>query len=224
MRRPTRHELDQAIIDAAALLFARHGYSHTSVQQIADEVGYSKTGLLHRFPSKEALRQAVADQFAAELQTLVTAVHDQPPGPARDLAVIQSLADLAQRRRGTTALMVSALTAQRTPGDLAWLHGVAAALFDAFGMDDASSDPGRFVRIVGALGAVAVIALATADLPGSDIRDLIVATGVNALGHPAPVTAGGDADTPGTGPGTRQPRPRAGARTTAASPLSTRRA
>jgi AcrR family transcriptional regulator len=185
MRRPTRQELDQAIIDSAALLFARHGYSHTSVQQIADAVGYSKTGLLHRFPSKEALRQAVADQFVGELRTLVTSVQDEPVGPERDLAVVRALAGFARHRPGTTALMVSALTTHETPADLAWMQGVADALFRAFGVDD-PGDLVRCTRIFGALGAVAVIALATADRRPEDVADLMVTTAFDALGHPRP--------------------------------------
>jgi AcrR family transcriptional regulator len=185
MRRPTRQELDQAIIDSAALLFARHGYSHTSVQQIADAVGYSKTGLLHRFPSKEALRRAVADQFVAELETVAAAVRGEPVGAARDLAVIRAFTDLALRRRGATALMVSALTAHETLQDLVWLQGVAEAIFSAFGVDD-TADLARRLHIYGALGAVGVSALATIDLRQDEVRDHIVATAFDALGHTHP--------------------------------------
>jgi AcrR family transcriptional regulator len=192
MRRPSREELDQAIIDTAAVLFARHGYSHTSVQQIADAVGYSKTGLLHRFPSKEALRRAVADQFLAELDTVAAAVQELPVGAQRDLAVIRVLADLVLHRRGTTALMISALTAWETPGDLAWMDGVAEALFRAFGLTD-TADQDRCLRIYGALGAAGVIALTVKDLPpgaaGEQVRDLLVVTAFGALGHPRPADA-----------------------------------
>ncbi|HEY6798637.1 MAG TPA: TetR/AcrR family transcriptional regulator [Kineosporiaceae bacterium] len=191
IRRPTRQELDQAIIDSAAALFARHGYAHTSVQQIADAVGYSKTGLLHRFPSKEALRGAVVEEFVAELQAVVAAVEDRPVGPTRDLAVVRAFADLALRRQGSTALIVSALTAHETPGDLAWLKAVAHEVFRAFGMDgpDGGADLDRRIRVYGALGAVSVIALATTDMPREDVHDRIVATAFDALGHP-PSTAG----------------------------------
>ncbi|HET9658177.1 MAG TPA: helix-turn-helix domain-containing protein [Kineosporiaceae bacterium] len=184
MRRPTRQELDQAIIDSAALLFARHGYEHTSVQQIADAVGYSKTGLLHRFPSKEALLRAVADQFVAELTTLVGTAQEHPAGPARDLALIRAMTDRALHRQGTTALMVSSLSTHATAEDLAWLQHVGDELFGAFGVEDPVADQDRCVRILGALGAIAVIALATTDQNQDDLRELIVATAFDALGHP----------------------------------------
>lgn len=77
MRR-TQQEIDTEIVDTAAGLFAVHGFERTSVQQVADAVGYSKTGLLHRFPSKHALLDAVEalieraitgiQSFAADLE------------------------------------------------------------------------------------------------------------------------------------------------------------
>ena len=64
-------EIDHAILDVAAGLFATHGYAHTSVQQVADAVGYSKPGLLHRFGSKEALHRAVLAEVTETVQKVV---------------------------------------------------------------------------------------------------------------------------------------------------------
>ncbi|WP_084351360.1 TetR/AcrR family transcriptional regulator [Millisia brevis] len=52
-------DIDERILDIAAGLFAVHGFDRTSLKQVADAAGYSKTGLLHRFPSKQALLEAV---------------------------------------------------------------------------------------------------------------------------------------------------------------------
>lgn len=49
------------IVAAATRLFAARGYSATSVQAIADAVGVRKQSLLHWFPSKEHIRDAVLD-------------------------------------------------------------------------------------------------------------------------------------------------------------------
>lgn len=68
--RLTREEIDRGIIDVAASVFAQHGYAHTSVQQIADAVGYSKTGLLHRFGTKDGIFKsglAVGEQMVDDL-------------------------------------------------------------------------------------------------------------------------------------------------------------
>jgi len=201
VRRPTRQELDRAIVDGAALLFARHGYTHTSVQQIADAVGYSKTGLLHRFPTKEALREAVARHFVAELDAVVAAVDGLPVGAGRDLAVVRALVDLALRSRGAIALAVSALGAHERPEDLAWLDGVAEGLFRAFDgvcvpggvrlTADPDADGDRHVRVYGALGALAVVSLATGWETGERFRRALVDTCYGALGHGGPDPDGG---------------------------------
>jgi AcrR family transcriptional regulator len=51
----------QQILDVAFGLFADHGYRATTLAQVADAVGITEAGVLHHFPSKEALLQAVLD-------------------------------------------------------------------------------------------------------------------------------------------------------------------
>jgi AcrR family transcriptional regulator len=52
------------ILDAALTLFAEHGYRATSVAAVAAEVGLTEQGVLHHFPSKDALVQAVLEHRA----------------------------------------------------------------------------------------------------------------------------------------------------------------
>ena len=52
-------ERRRQIVDAAFELFAAHGYRGASLQDVADRVGLSQTGLLHYFPSKRELLIAV---------------------------------------------------------------------------------------------------------------------------------------------------------------------
>jgi TetR/AcrR family transcriptional regulator len=59
--RAHEHDVRGATVSAAMRLFAAHGFQGTALQDIADAVGVSKPAVLHHFPSKEHVRQAVLD-------------------------------------------------------------------------------------------------------------------------------------------------------------------
>lgn len=181
--RPTRGEIDDEIVERAAALFARHGFQETSVQRIADAVGYSKTGLLHRFPTKEALQDAVIARWADKVATIGAEVRGLPPGPERDLAVITHLVDLALRGPGVVSLLLGALSSFETGEVETRLKTVTEGLFDAFAADQ---DGERAIRIGAALGALAVMSLATQDAAAADIRGPLIAASYDTLGHHRP--------------------------------------
>jgi AcrR family transcriptional regulator len=183
--RPTRQEIDDEIVERAAALFARYGFQETSVQRIADAVGYSKTGLLHRFPSKEALQDAVIERWAEKVRAIAAGVHDLAPGPERDLAVITAVVDLALRGPGVVSLLLGALSSLETGEVATRLKTVTEGLFDAFAAD--REDSARAIRIGAALGALAVTSLAVRDTTAPDqVREHLVAASYDALGHPRP--------------------------------------
>jgi AcrR family transcriptional regulator len=59
--RSADNEVRSATLTTAMRLFASYGYDGTALQDIADAVGVSKPAVLHHYPSKEHLRQAVLD-------------------------------------------------------------------------------------------------------------------------------------------------------------------
>jgi AcrR family transcriptional regulator len=71
-RRPLDEELrasrTQQILDAAARLFAKHGYADADTQLLADELGVGKGTLYRYFPSKKALFLAAADRVMRQMR------------------------------------------------------------------------------------------------------------------------------------------------------------
>ncbi len=61
----------QAILDQAAQLFARHGYSATSMNQVAEACGLSKATLYHYYRDKYSMLVSIADEHVSRLQALV---------------------------------------------------------------------------------------------------------------------------------------------------------
>lgn len=186
MLRLDRQQLEDGILDRAAALFARRGFEQTSVQAVADAVGYSKAGLLHHYPSKEALHGAVLAQARGLGRHLVEQVADVPPGADRDAAVVAALVDLALARPGLVSLMLNSAT---VPGreKAGELEDLGTSVFEAFGIADPEADRERCVRVIGASVAVGFLALTAHDSGDPAAwRPHIVATAVDALGHRTP--------------------------------------
>ncbi|ANY06352.1 TetR/AcrR family transcriptional regulator [Pseudonocardia sp. HH130630-07] len=183
MPRPTQEEIDAEIVDRASALFARHGYRHTSVQQIADAVGYSKAGLLHRFPGKEAIHQAAVRSALERSEDLVARLTDVPAGPDRDRVLVETLVDNALRHPGTSAFLY-ALSDPGSPGEPPpEVRRAGLALADVFGVDPEQPDPGRLVRmIVVAIGIHHAAESAASRGRQHEWRGHIVATALAALG------------------------------------------
>ncbi|WP_027346610.1 TetR/AcrR family transcriptional regulator [Hamadaea tsunoensis] len=202
MPRQTRQEIDDEIVDTAARLFARHGIAETSVQRIADAVGYSKGGLLRHYPSKEALQEAVLSRCLTELEEIAGEVADLAPGPDRDLAALTGLAHWALRRPGFLALLLSALARGLSEPENAGVQPITIVVAELFHLDhdkrpdqekhpdhdkrpDRPIDVRRIVRVAGAVGALAVARTALGehltDMAAADLIDV----SYDALGHPA---------------------------------------
>jgi AcrR family transcriptional regulator len=64
----SRHRRAQ-ILDAAVLAFTERGYDGTSLRDVATRAGLSHTGLLHHYPDKIALLEAVLDDRLAGAAT-----------------------------------------------------------------------------------------------------------------------------------------------------------
>jgi AcrR family transcriptional regulator len=72
-----REERRQAIIEAAARLFAELGYSACEMERVAAELGIAKGTLYLYFPSKEALFYSCVDNGMRQMQAAVGEAADE---------------------------------------------------------------------------------------------------------------------------------------------------
>jgi AcrR family transcriptional regulator len=83
----------EAIVEVATEVFGTLGYRAATMLQIAAACGISRTGLLHHFPTKESLLEAVL----AQRDRTTSLVIPQPAGiEDHDLAVLQRLITVAR--------------------------------------------------------------------------------------------------------------------------------
>jgi TetR/AcrR family transcriptional regulator len=88
----TQREL---ILARAAELFARQGYSATSMNQVAEACGVSKPSLYHYVRDKDRLLVEIAEGHVAKLNALVDEVQRQPLAPeARVRRLIEAFLDV----------------------------------------------------------------------------------------------------------------------------------
>src|SRR6218665_4053996 len=59
-------ESDRRLMEAAIRLIARIGYTHTTLESIGIEAGYSRGLVQHRLGSKERLLEELANKIATE--------------------------------------------------------------------------------------------------------------------------------------------------------------
>lgn len=74
----------QLLIDTAEKLFYAKGYEQTSVQDILDELHFSKGGFYHHFESKFALLEAICTQRAQQCCEAARTAVEQCEGSAPD--------------------------------------------------------------------------------------------------------------------------------------------
>lgn len=100
------------IIDRATALFGEAGYRGASLREIAARCGISHAGLLHHFPSKEALLTAVLEH-----RDEVDAVFRDPAGDPLD--VLDGFVALAARNAGRRGIveLYTVLAAEATAAD-----------------------------------------------------------------------------------------------------------
>lgn len=183
-RRRNRAATRQAIVDAAFQLFSRHGFSRTSVRDIAAAVGVTDAALYHHFDSKKDLLDAVfAERGVGAWAEWVQTEHPDTPLPLLlERTAIAGLQFIEQNRDLFRLVLIESLGGDvaalaHHAGQMAlWRTGIAALI------NQHPRGPGDEHAEVIAEQLVATLwGFAVERLLGTDPEPLL-----NATGRPAP--------------------------------------
>jgi AcrR family transcriptional regulator len=94
------------ILWAAIPLFARHGYHHVSMEQIAGAVGLGPSGIYRHYPAKADILAAACLRTAATLEQAVTQALNEVHDPADELSALAA-AYVAYRFENTALISVA---------------------------------------------------------------------------------------------------------------------
>jgi AcrR family transcriptional regulator len=102
LRRASRAQTRERILDAAVLAFAEQGYEGTSLARIAEAVGLSQPGLLHHFPSKRSLLLAVLER-----RDMIDSKRITADGERTGLAALDAFVELVEHNATVPGLVQS---------------------------------------------------------------------------------------------------------------------
>ncbi|GAA4518447.1 TetR/AcrR family transcriptional regulator [Brachybacterium paraconglomeratum] len=106
----------EAILDSASALFAERGYHGASLRDISRRVGISHPGMLHHFPSKDALLGAVIDRLEASAQGLLDSVESLQTSPQSLMAALAGPWDPRQHSMALLATLSAEIVNPDHPG------------------------------------------------------------------------------------------------------------
>jgi AcrR family transcriptional regulator len=117
------------ITDAALAQFSARGVDATSIQRVADAVDMSKQALMHHFPTKAALREAVFDSLAERMQELFPEMLEElgrgEPAGYRD--VVEAVGERFEKNAEIARFVLRELL-DRPDETMAWLRDQGAPL------------------------------------------------------------------------------------------------
>ncbi|MFG1930743.1 TetR/AcrR family transcriptional regulator [Mycobacterium sp. NPDC048908] len=102
----TTPDTRQRLLDVAKTLISRHGFAGTSLQMIADELGFTKAAIYYHFRTRDQLLIAVMEPILHQIRRVVeTAENQRTPRMQMD-AMVVGFAGVVARNRSMAAVVV----------------------------------------------------------------------------------------------------------------------
>jgi AcrR family transcriptional regulator len=102
----------QRLIEVALDLFTKYSFAGTSLQMIADELGFTKAAIYHHFRTREQLLDAVVGPILEQLAVVIEAAEQLRGVHARADYIITSYAQLAVDNRVVAVLAADPAVAE----------------------------------------------------------------------------------------------------------------
>lgn len=96
----------QRLLDATATLISQHGFAGTTLQMIADELGFTKAAIYYHFRAREQLLVALMNPILHEIRRAVETAESQPTARTQKEALLRGFATVVAKNRSLAAVMV----------------------------------------------------------------------------------------------------------------------
>ncbi|HEV7853898.1 MAG TPA: TetR/AcrR family transcriptional regulator [Mycobacterium sp.] len=178
---PGAADTRQRLIDVAVDLFTRHSFAGTSLQMIADEMGFTKAAIYYHFRTREELLAAVVEPIFQQLSGVITAAEAQRSATARADRMLRGYAELAVANRALVSVLAcdpSVTTLLRRQPH--WAEMINRQLALLAGDED---DPGGLVKATVVLAGISsAVGPAWIAVDDGDLLGHLVETGRRTLG------------------------------------------
>jgi AcrR family transcriptional regulator len=102
---PIAADTRRRLIEVAVGLFTRHSFAGTSLQMIADEMGFTKAAIYYHFRTREELLAAVVEPIFNQLSEVIAAAEGQRSANARAEYMLRGYAELAVANRALVSVL-----------------------------------------------------------------------------------------------------------------------
>jgi AcrR family transcriptional regulator len=178
---PTRERL----IAVAVELFNRHSYAGTSLQMIADELGFTKGAIYHHFRAREDLLRAIVGPMLEHLATVIDVAEARRTAHARaDHMLTGYAAHIVANRRVAAVLALDPGVVEVLRMNAEWNRLIGRQIALLAGVSPGPTGQVKASMVLAGLAAAADPRVA--DIDDDALYDVLVESGRRTLGLRTP--------------------------------------
>jgi AcrR family transcriptional regulator len=96
----------QRLLEVAKVLISQHGFAGTSLQMIADELGFTKAAIYYHFRARDQLLIALMEPLLQQIRHVVETAESQSTPRTQMDAMVRGFAGVVAKNRSLAAIMV----------------------------------------------------------------------------------------------------------------------